>query len=170
MTLLVDVAELEQLLKQPAGSLVGDSYTELIMEGASAVVRDTAEQPNWVLEVVNDPPDVLVPARARFIALYLAKRAWEDEGNLSRRTSGPISFSFREDGVYGLNLEPAELEWLQGHRPDGGGGIFIMRHYGTGASRRPFGDETPDGYSFAAGDLDFAHGMTMSGPARADNW
>jgi hypothetical protein len=170
MSLLVDVAELEVLLKQEAGTLSNDEYTTLIMEGASAVVRDTAGQPNWVLEVVSAPPDVLAPARARFIALYLAKRAWEDEGNLSRRTTGPISFTFREDGVYGLNLEPAEREWLVGHRPDGGGGIFIMRHRGTTASRLPFGDETPDGYSFAAGDLDFAHGMTMSGPARADNW
>lgn len=170
MSLLVDVADLERLLKRPEGSLVGDEYTDLIMQAASAVVRDTAEQPNWVLEVVADPPDVLVPARGRFIALYLAKRAWLDQGNLARRTAGPISLSFREDGVYGLNLEPSELEWLQGHRPGGGGGIFIMRNRGKTASRRPFGDETPDGYSFAAGDLDFAHGMTMSGPARADNW
>lgn len=170
MSLLVDVTELERLLKRPEGSLANDEYTQLIMEAASAVVRDTAQQPNWELTVSSDPPDVLIPARGRFIALYLAKRAWLDQGNLSRRTSGPISQSFREDGVYGLNLEPAELEWLNGHRPDGDSGIFIMRHYGTTASRRPFGDETPDGYSFAAGDLDFAHGMTMSGPARADNW
>lgn len=170
MSLLVDVAELEILLKREPGSLAGDPYTKLMMEGATAVVRDTAGQPNWVLEVVSDPPDVLAPVRARFIALYLAKRAYQDEGNLVRRTSGPISSTFREDGVYGLDLSDADREWLQGHRPGGGGGLYLMRFRGTSRGRLPFGDETPDGYSFAAGDLDFAHGMTMSGPARADNW
>lgn len=166
MSLLVDIEELTALLRMPEGSLVDgsdiDPYTLLMMEGASEVVRDVAEQPDWTLETI--------PARGRIIALWLARRAWEDEGNLARRTSGPISQSFREDGVYGLNLEPAELEWLQGHRPDGDSGLFIMRNLGGTRGRRPFGDETPDGYSFAAGDLDFAHGMTMSGPARADNW
>jgi len=169
MSLLVDVADLETLLKKPAGSLANDNYATLMMEAATAVVRDTAQQPNWVLEKVN-PDDVVAPARAGIIALWLAKRAYEDQGNLTRRTAGPLSLSFREDGVFGLNLEPAELEWLQGHRPGGGSGIWVLRNRGSHRGRLPFGDETPDGYSFAGGDMDFSHGMTMSGPARADHW
>lgn len=169
MSLLVVLSELEAVLKVPQGSLEGDEYTRLMMEGATAVVRDTAQQPHWVL-TVSGPGDIAAPARARFIALELAKRAWQDQGNLIRRTTGPISLSFRENGVYGLDLKPSEEEWLEGHRGDGVGGMFIMRHYGTTRGRLPFGDETPDGYSFLAGEMDFSHGMTMSGPARADNW
>lgn len=169
MAPLVVLSELEALLKLPDGTLMDDEYTRIIMDAASDLVRETAEQPNWVL-TASGSGDALAPTRARFIALWLAKRAWEDKGNLSRRTAGPISQTFSEDGVRGLELTEDERGWLEGHQPDGGSGTFVLRHYGTTASRRPFGDETPDGYSFAAGDLDFAHGMTMSGPAKADNW
>jgi hypothetical protein len=169
MSNLVKLEELELLLKVPEGTLVDDDYTEFMMQAASDLVRETAEQPNWVLEVV-DSGDVLAPTRARIIATYVAKRAWQDKGNLVRRTAGPISQTFADGGVTGLSLTPEEREWLNGRRPGGSGGLLIMRHYGTGVSRLPFGDETPDGYSFAAGDLNFAHGMDMRGPAKADNW
>jgi hypothetical protein len=172
-TPLVDVEALETLLRRDDPELELDEYadyTALIIEGASAIVRDEGD-PNWVLSNPGDG-ETVIPARGRFIALALAKRAWEDQGNLQRRTTGPLSETFFEDGVRGLELTEAELDWLEGHQPDGKStGTWILRMRGTG-SRRPFGrgDETPDGYSFAAGDWDFAHGMTMSGPAKADNW
>lgn len=169
MASLVVLSELEALLKVPENTLVDDEYTRIITDAASDLVRTTAGQPNWQL-TVSGPDDVLAPTRARFIALWLAKRAWEDKGNLVRRTAGPISQTFSEEGIRGLELTESEIDWLEGQQPGGSSGTFILKHYGTTASRRPFGDETPDGYSFAAGDLDFAHGMTMSGPARADNW
>jgi hypothetical protein len=169
MGLLVKLDELETLLKVPPGTLNGDAYTELMMRAASDKVRSVANQPRWELEITS-LDDVLAPTRAGFIALWLAKRAWEDKGNLIRRTAGPISSTFSEDGVRGLQLEDDEREWLEGHGPDGGSGVWIMKHHGTGVSRRPFA-ETPDGYSFSDGDLDFAHGMTMSGPPKgADHW
>lgn len=171
MGLLVKLDELETLLKVPADTLEGDAYTELMMRAASDKVRSEANQPNWELEDYVGPPQVLAPTRAGMIALWVAKRAWEDKGNQVRRTAGPISQTFSENGVRGLQLEDDEREWLRGRRPGGSGGLLIMRHYGTGVeSRRPFGDETPDGYSFEAGDLNFAHGMDMRGPAKADNW
>lgn len=162
MGLLVDVDELTSLLKMPPDSLDEDEYTRLIMEAASAKVRDVAGHPEWELDTI--------PTRGRFIALWLAKRAWEDPGNLQRRTSGPISDTFFENGVRGLTLEDDEREWLEGQQPGGANSTWILRHYGTGVSRRPFGDETPDGYSFAGGDMNFSHGLDMTGPARADNW
>lgn len=168
MASLVKLDELEVLLKLPPNTLVDDKYTDLMMRAASNLVRETANQPHWEL-VVAGPDDVLAPTRAGFIALYLAKRAWQDTGNLQRRTAGPISQTFSEDEVRGLELTDAEREELEGRRPGGSSGSWVMKHYSTGVSRRPFA-ETPDGYSFSAGDLDFAHGMTMSGPARADDW
>jgi hypothetical protein len=162
MSLLVKVEELELLLKVPEGTLANDDYTDLMMRAASDLVRETAKQPDWTLETA--------PTRAVFIATWVAKRAWEDRGNLVRRTAGPISQTFSEDGIRGLALTQEERDWLLGMRPGGSGGLLILRHYGTGVSRLPFGDETPDGYSFEAGDLNFAHGMDMRGPAKADNW
>ena len=164
---LVDIAELTTLLKKSAGSLDTDEYTALMIEGASAIVRDEGNS-NWVLTATG-PDDVVIPARGRFIALYLAERAWSDTRNLARRTSGPISESFHEDGVTGLVLTEAELDWLEGHSPGGNSdGTWIMRINPGSRLPLPVGDETPDGYSFAGGDWDFAHGMFMGGrPPRA---
>lgn len=170
---LVDVDDLETLLKQTRpdlDDLSDDAYTALMIEGASGVVRDAGD-PNWVLGNVTGA-EVAIPTRGKFIALYLAKRAWEDTGNLQRRTAGPLSETFFTEGVRGLELTPDEQAWLDGKSPNGGSaGTWMLRIQGTG-SRHPFGraDETPDGYSFAAGDLNFAHGMDMRGPAKADNW
>lgn len=169
-TPLVDIAELTTLLKRPANSLDNDPYTDLMIEAASAVVRD-AGNPNWVLADPG-PDEVVIPSRGRFIALYLAQRAWTDTRNLARRTSGPISESFHTDGVTGLVLTDAEQAWLDGKKPGGGNdGTWIMR-IGGSRGRHPFpvGDETPDGYSFAAGDWNFAHGMNMGGPRPRGAW
>lgn len=166
---LVDIAELTTLLKKEPNSLDDDDYTDLMIDGASAIVRDEGD-PNWVL-TGSGPDDVVIPARGRFIALYLAARAWNDPGNLSRRTAGPLSESFFEDGVRGLNLTEAEQAWLDGKKPGGGGDSTWVMRIGSG-SRRPFeiGDETPDGYSFAAGDWNFAHGMDVSGRRPREAW
>jgi hypothetical protein len=161
-TPLVDIAQLTTLLKQEEGSLDDDPYTALMIEAASAVVRDEGN-PDWTLETI--------PSRGRFIALYLARRAWEDPGNLSRRTAGPLSESFFENGVKGLDLTEAEREWLDGKKPGGGSdGTWIMKV--RSGSRRPFeyGVETLDGFSFAAGDWNFAHGMDVSGRKPREAW
>lgn len=167
---LVELEELTALLKRPEGSLVGDDYTELVMRRASNVVRSTAEQPAWV---GSDPvaPQELAPWRAREIALTLAKQAWEDRGNLQRRTAGPVSHTFFEGGLRGLELSKDDKEWLLRQRPGGGNnGMWILGHYGTNVAPARAADETPDGYSFARGDLNFAHGMDMRGPVDGNRW
>lgn len=167
---LVELEELTALLKRPEGSLVGDEYTELIMRRASNKVRSTAEQPDWV---GSDPTgdQVLAPWRAREIALTVAVQAWQDRGNLQRRTAGPVSQTFFDSDVRGLELTRDDKEWLQAQRPGGGNnGLWILGHYGTNVSPTPARDLTPDGYSFARGDMNFSHGMDMRGPADADRW
>lgn len=161
---LVDIDRLTALLKRPAGSLTDDDYTAIITDAASTIVTSTAKQ-DWTAATA--------PERAKIIALWLARQAWMDKGNLARRTSGPTSESFFDSPVRGLDLREQDRAWLEGQRPGGGGGLWVTKHFGgpSAGRRRPrYGDEGHDGYSFAAGDWDFAHGMTMSGPADADSW
>jgi len=171
MTLLFAIEDLAVLLKRPASSLDGDEYTELIAESASEKVRSVAEQPTWIdPDLIPAGEQIAAPARARLIALWLARQAWSDPGNLQRRTAGPISQTFFEGGVRGLNLEPEEKEWLLSQRTSGNNkGMWVMRHLGT-TSAYAHRAETPDGYSFSNGDLNFAHGMDMRGPANGDAW
>lgn len=157
---LIDLAQLTALVKQPAGSLDEDPYTAVIMMSAEAVVKDEAGHPEWVGGEPGEG-EVIAPARAGIIALWLAKRAWEDPGNRQRRTAGPISTTWFEGGVKGLDLKPDEAGWLADQNPGGNSGLWVLRMAGN----RPFAApaETPDGYSFSAGDLNFAHGMDVSG-------
>jgi hypothetical protein len=171
MALLFSIEDLTTLLKRPPGSLASDPYTELIAETASEKVRSVAEQPNWVdPDATPTGEQVKAPSRARLVALWLARQAWQDPGNLQRRTAGPISETFFESGVRGLGLGDDEKEWLESQRPSGGSnGMWVMRHMGTTAGYTSRA-ETPDGYSFSGGDLNFAHGMDVRGPANGDAW
>ena len=171
---LVNREQLAVLIKRErpgVGDLKGDAYTDIITASASEVVRDAAGRPHWGVDPLEGA-EVAAPARARIIALWLAKRAWLDVGNLQRRTAGPISDTFFEGGVRGLGLEEDERAWLEGQRPGGGSGLWTLRHHRASSRRRPhYGDETPDGYSFLAGDMNFSHGLDMTGgPRDAESW
>lgn len=172
--MLFDIQRLEVALKAPAGSLTSDAYTVQIARMASEKVRSIAEQPNWV-DPGKDPlvgVEVHAPWRASDIAVMLAKQAWQDRGNLQRRTAGPISQTFDTTAaVRGLDLAPEDRDWLRSQKPAGNNnGLWVLKHYGTTTARPRHGDLTPDGYSFAAGDMDFSHGMSMGGPADGDSW
>lgn len=174
-TNLVDMAALWTLLKKNHPNLPNvatDPYSELIAEAASEAVRSAAGRPLWGADPLEGE-EVEAPARARFIALWVASRAWDDRARtLQRRTSGPISETYFEQTVQGLALTVEEQAWLESQRPVDGGPAWVLRHYRAAGRRRGrYGDETPDGYSFAAGDWNFAHGMDMSGgPQDADSW
>lgn len=171
---LVNRAQLTELIKRErpdVGDLTDDPYTDIITESASQIVRDTAGRSSWGVDPLGEG-ETAAPPRARITALWLAKRAWLDTGNLQRRTAGPISDTFFESGVRGLDLTDAEREWLEGQRPGGNSGLWMLRHHRASGRRRPhYGDETPDGYSFLAGDMNFSHGLDMTGgPQDADSW
>ena len=105
---LVDRAQLTELIKREkpdVGDLTDDPYTDVITESASQIVRDTARRPSWGVDPLGEG-EVSAPPRARIIALWLAKRAWLNTGNLQRRTAGPISDTFFDTGIRGLGLEP----------------------------------------------------------------
>ena len=147
-TPLITVRELEILLRKPEGSLKDDAYTALIIDAASGIVRDAASRQEWAWPEAAEG-ETLAPTRARTTALWLAKRAWEHKGNLQRRTAGPISDTYFENGPAALELTDVEREYLEGQRPGGrrsglwvqgvgGGGRAVEDIYLPGD--RPFSD------------------------------
>lgn len=135
--LLASLEELATLLK--AEIPTDDPYALMMLAQASQAVRDAAGQPGWVLRTGGDPLPELppgtsdAPLTAQHITLWVAQRAYLDPRNRSRRTSGPISESFFENGVYGLDLTEGEKARLEPLSANAGGGLWTIR---TGSDQR----------------------------------
>jgi hypothetical protein len=108
-----------------------DPYAVMMLAQASQAVRDFAKQPKWVRSTDNEAlPEgyIEAPATAKDITLWVAQRAYTDPRNRSRRTSGPISESFFENGVYGLGLTDDEKARLGDLAPsEGWGGLYAVK-------------------------------------------
>lgn len=103
-----------------------DPYALFMLAGASDVVRATARQPGWVFED-PEPGQTVAPEIARNVTLWAAMRAYTNPQNLQNRTSGPISHSFRDVGVVGLELRPSEIAFLDEFNPaSDSGGLWIL--------------------------------------------
>lgn len=129
---LVPVAKLATMLHLTLAP--DDDYANIIISAASNAVRDAARQAGWVR---LDDGDVAgtgqteAPSSAQDITLWLALRAYSNPRNLARKTTGPISESYFENGVYGLELTPDERTRLEGMRTEGaGGGLWAQPIYG----------------------------------------
>lgn len=134
--LLAPIGDLATLLRLELDE--EDAYATLILRGASNAVRTEARQPGWrawddepALRPTNpDPADLSLtwaPEVAADVTLQVAARAYTNPENLQRRTSGPSSDSWFENGLYGLELSAADREKLRHLRPDGGGdGVWTL--------------------------------------------
>jgi len=122
----VNLEQLALLVNKGETSLEGDAYTELIVTAAENKVRDEANQDGWV-GANPGAGQTLAPPRARFIAMWLAARAWGNplnQNSLQRETAGPISDTYFEPKVSGLDLTEDELAWL--HRQSGSDGLWVQ--------------------------------------------
>lgn len=115
--LLVAVTDVQALLRVTQNA--DDAYAKLIISQASNAVRHAgvkagiAEAAGWVTATEPDEPgtgQVQRPDVARDVALWVASRAYVNPKNLERRTSGPISETFRDSGVYGVELTDDERD------------------------------------------------------------
>lgn len=132
----IDVAALAALVRVPASDFTS-GFGKVILDSVESAIRDEAGHPEWVGDV-GDPATVgLVeaPARARIIGLWVAKRAFEHPGNRERRTSGPISTSWKIPDLQPLEFTSSELDWLHGRRPGERGGLWVQK-VGTPRSSR----------------------------------
>lgn len=104
-----------------------DGYAELILEQASNSVRDYMRQPGWV---TADPPgdgQTVAPQVARDVTLWVAARAYTNPKNLERRTAGPISETFRDVGVLGVELTESEKERLGTPAGRSSNGLWVLQ-------------------------------------------
>lgn len=138
--LLVTIPELATLLRTTIDE--DNDYAKLIVAQASNAVRDEAGQPGW-LRTLN-PSDTIpegygeAPFTARDIASWVAQRAFTDPRNRSRITSGPISDTFFENGVYGLDLTDGEKNRLAAYHPDAGQNTGLwVQPIGAGTRAEP---------------------------------
>lgn len=153
----INLNDLEALLGLTQGALDHDRRAALIVAKAENLVREVAEQPGWVGE---DPEEgqTLATETARFIALDVAKRAIESAGNVVRRGAGPISITYRTDGITEVELTDAERARLERQRPGGASNGFWVLKVQTGARRRR------DGSRDAAGNIYAPGGELLAGP------
>ncbi len=131
--LLASVKSLRTLLRVDEEDVPDtDPYALLILEQASDTVRHAARQPGWVRPQEDGdtpgPDETLVPIIAAKIALWLAYRVYVNPSNLSRRTSGPVTDTFSDNGLVGMELTANELADLVDLRPDSatGGGLWVQ--------------------------------------------
>lgn len=127
--LLATVAELGILVKQ-LSLAENDPYATMILSQASQAVRDKGSA-GWVRledpEVDEPGPgQTEAPQTAHDITLQVARRAYLDRGNLARRTTGPMSETFFENGVYGLDLTEDEIDRLGKISGASTGGLWVQ--------------------------------------------
>jgi hypothetical protein len=126
--MLASTGQLGTLLKLTVPD--DDPYALMMLAQASNAVRDEARQQSWVRKV--EPTDVLAtgqveaPETAQDITLWVAYRAYTNPGNLARRTTGPLSETWFENGVYGLELTDDEKRRLGKLTGSTGGGIWAQ--------------------------------------------
>lgn len=89
-----------------------DGYADMIINQASNAVRDYTGQQGWVLANPSTG-ETVAPQTAQDVTLWVAMRAYTNPLNMERRTAGPISHTFRDSGVYGVELTENEKERLK---------------------------------------------------------
>jgi hypothetical protein len=105
MPLLASIAHLEIVTQRPPGELVGNAFAELMLELASNKVTDYCGHPEWETSGVGDDEP---PRAARRIALFMAKRVFENPDAEVAWGVGPLNARSIDWQAYGLTLTPPE--------------------------------------------------------------
>ena len=131
---LISVAELGKILKIELAN--SDPYARMIITQASNAVRDETGQTGWVGSDPG-PGQTVAPTAAHDVTLWVAARAFTNPRNLERRTAGPISETFRDTGLFGVELTENEKARLVPHSSDdkvSSNGLWVQP---TGRSSAP---------------------------------
>ena len=125
MPTLITLQELATWARQDVGTVSADPFAALVVQTATEIVCDTAEQPNWELQT----PAVAVPRKAKRVCMFLAGRTYLNPDGTIAESVGPLSERRPEEmamAAANMELLPAEEELLLTLMPDGGTGLWIQ--------------------------------------------
>ena len=125
MPTLITTDQLATWARQDPGIVAGDPFAELVLQTATEIVCDEAEQPNWELQ----NPVVVVPRKAVRICMFLAGRTYLNPDGTISTTVGPLGERVPEKmamAAANMQLLDAERDMLHTLMPDGTTGLWIQ--------------------------------------------
>jgi hypothetical protein len=125
MATLITLEKLATWARQDAAVVAADPFAALVLQTATEIVCDTAEQPNWELQ---DPP-VVVPRKALRVCMFLAGRTYLNPDGTIAENVGPLGERRPEAmalAAANMALLPAEEQLLLTLAPDGSTGLWIQ--------------------------------------------
>lgn len=125
MATLISIEQFATWARQDVAVVAADPFAQLVLQTATEIVCDEAEQPNWELQT----PAVAVPRKAQRICMFLAGRTYlNPDGTVSEQV-GPLSERRPEAmamAAANMQLLPAEEQDLHTLRPDSSTGLWIQ--------------------------------------------
>lgn len=125
MATLISIEQFATWARQDIATVAADPFATLVLQTATEIVCDTAEQANWELQ----SPPVTIPRKAKRICMFLAGRTYlNPDGTVSEQV-GPISERRPEAmaiAAANMQLLPGELNELETLVPDGPAGLWVQ--------------------------------------------
>lgn len=125
MATLISMEQFATWTRQDVGAVSADPFATLVLQTATEIVCDTAEQPNWELQT----PAVVVPRKAKRVMMFLAGRTYLNPDGTISESVGPINERRPEAmamAAANMQLLPGEEQLLLTLAPDGSTGLWIQ--------------------------------------------
>jgi len=125
MTALVSMSQFATWIRQDVATVAADPFATLVLQTATEIVCDTAQQPNWELQ----SPPVVVPRAAVRVCMFLAGRTYLNPDGTISESVGPLNERRPESmalAAANMQLLPSEEDLLLTLVPDGPAGLWIQ--------------------------------------------
>jgi hypothetical protein len=125
MATLISMEQFATWTRQDVGIVAADPFATLVLQTATEIVCDTAEQPNWELQ----SPPVVVPRKASRICMFLAGRTYLNPDGTVSEAVGPLNERRPEAmamAAANMQLLPGEIDDLLTLVPDGPAGLWVQ--------------------------------------------
>lgn len=125
MATLITMEQFATWCRQDVATVAADPFAELVLQTATEIVCDTAQQPNWELQT----PPVVVPRKATRICMFLAGRTYLNPDGTVSENVGPIGERRPEAmamAAANMQLLPGEIDDLETLVPDGPAGLWVQ--------------------------------------------
>lgn len=125
MTTLITMEQFATWARQDPATVAADPFATLVLQTATEIVCDTAEQPNWETQT----PPMTVPRKAKRVCMFLAGRTYLNPDGTVAENVGPLGERRPESmaiAAANMQLLPSEEEILVGLVPDGPAGLWVQ--------------------------------------------